>query len=252
MKVRAAVLCGGKGERLRPLTDFFQKTMIPVGSKRRPLLEYIVRLLVHHGVRDVTLLTGYRAEEIEGYFEAGRKFGARITYSRDPTVSGGSANAVANAISNGAIPPCDVLIVCYGDIVSDLDVAGLVRRHVLLKSDITLVLDEGYSLPVGVANVEGEKVVSFEEKPTLKISVSTGNMAMGKRSMKALVEMSRRRKRSDLMTNFVPAMIRRGGSVGAYYIEGFWHDIGTLASYEKLNGELLKKLDFLERSANQD
>ena len=249
MKVRAAILCGGKGERLRPLTDFFQKTMIPVGPKRRPLLEYIVRLLVHHGVMDITLLTGYRAEEIEHYFEGGSRFGAKITYSRDPEELSGSANAVASAIAKGTIAPCDVLIVYYGDIVSDLDVDGLVRTHLSQRSDVTLVLDVGYSLPVGVATVKGGTVVSFREKPNLKISVTTGNMAIGKKSMRVLTEMSERRKRSDLMTNFVPAIIKGGGRVGAYYVKGFWHDIGTIASYEKLNSELMRKLEFLEKGA---
>ena len=197
-------------------------------------------------MRDITLLTGYRAEEIEHYFEGGRKFGARISYSRDPEELSGSASAVANAIAKRAIAPCDILIVYYGDIVSDLDVAGLIRTHVSRGSDVTLVLDIGYSLPVGVAHVIGERVVSLREKPTMKISVTTGNMAIGKKSMQALVEMSGRRKRSDLMTNFVPAIIKQGGKVGAYYMKGFWHDIGTIASYEKLNGELMSKLEFLE------
>jgi mannose-1-phosphate guanylyltransferase len=247
MKISAAILCGGRGERLRPLTDYFQKTMIPIGPKRRPLLEYIVRLLVHNGVREITLLTGHRAEEIEHYFEDGRKFGARITYSRDPEELSGTANAVANAVSKGRIAPCDVLVIYYGDIVSDLDVAELVRTHASRSSDVTLVLDDSYSLPVGVADVKGGSVVSFEEKPTFNISVTTGNMAISKKSIEILLKMSRRRKESDLMTDFVPAVLRTRGKVGAYYMKGFWQDIGTIASYEKLNGELRGKLEFLEK-----
>jgi mannose-1-phosphate guanylyltransferase len=247
MKASAAILCGGRGERLRPLTDYFQKTMIPIGPKRRPLLEYLVKLLVHNGVREITLLTGHRAEEIEHYFESGRKFGAKIAYSRDPDGLSGTANAVANAITKGRIAPCDVLVIYYGDIVSDLDIAELVRTHVSLGSDVTLVLDESYSLPVGVAEVKGGRVVSFKEKPTFDISVTTGNMAIGKKSMGILLKVSKRRRGSDLMTDFVPEVIKNGGKVGAFYMKGFWQDIGTIASYEKLNSELKGKLEFLEK-----
>ncbi len=247
MKVSAAILCGGKGERLRPLTDYFQKTMIPIGPKRRPLLEYIVRLLVHNGVKEITLLTGHRAEEIEHYFEGGQKFRAKITYSRDPVGLGGTANAVANAVAKGRVAPCDVLVIYYGDIVSDLDVAELIRTHVSHGSDVTLVLDDSYSLPVGVAEVKDGRVVTFKEKPRFDISVTTGNMAIGKSSMGILRELSGRREESDLMTDFVPAVIKNGGKVGAYYMKGFWQDIGTIASYEKLNSRLMSKLEFLEK-----
>ena len=75
MVTKAAVLCGGEGTRLRPLSNYFQKTMIPIGSKRKPLLEYVIRLLAHNGIHDVTLLTGYRSDEIEEYFGDGRPLG---------------------------------------------------------------------------------------------------------------------------------------------------------------------------------
>ncbi|MDG6923238.1 MAG: NTP transferase domain-containing protein, partial [Nitrososphaerota archaeon] len=69
MATKTVILCGGEGRRLRPLTNYFQKTMVPIGPRKRPLLEYVVRLLVHHKLRDITMLTGYRAEEIENYFD---------------------------------------------------------------------------------------------------------------------------------------------------------------------------------------
>ena len=84
MVTKAAILCGGEGTRLRPLSNYFQKTMIPIGSKRRPLLEYIVRLIGYNGISDITLLTGYRSEDIEHYFCDGSSFGVNISYSRDP------------------------------------------------------------------------------------------------------------------------------------------------------------------------
>ena len=88
LSIKAAVLCGGEGKRLSPLTNYFQKTMIPIGSRRKPLLEYVVRLLVFHKIPDITMLTGYRAEEIENYFDDESRFGARMNYSRNPDHAG--------------------------------------------------------------------------------------------------------------------------------------------------------------------
>jgi mannose-1-phosphate guanylyltransferase len=123
-RVTAAILCGGRGERLRPLTDFFQKTMVPIGPSKRPLLERVVRLLAFHGIKEIGMLTSYRTEEISGYFGDGSKFGVHVTYSRDPDNRQGSLNAIANAVNNGSVPECDVLLVYYGDVLSDLTLAS--------------------------------------------------------------------------------------------------------------------------------
>src|SRR5579863_5124066 len=129
VRTQAAILCGGRGERLKPLTDYFQKVMIPIGPKKLPLLAYIIALLKHHGVQDITLLTGYRSEDIRAYFGNGSKQEVRITYSEDQEGLKGSLNAVANALRNGAASDCDELLVYYGDVLTDLDVTALLQRH---------------------------------------------------------------------------------------------------------------------------
>jgi len=238
LKVAAAVLCGGRGERLRPLTDFFQKTMIPVGPKKRPLLEYIVRLLSYHGVGSVTMLTGYRTGEIRRYFGDGSAFGVEVRYSRDPQGFKGSLNAVANAIRNGSVRECETLLVYYGDVLSDLNVSELIKVHHAQRADATLVLSKGYRLPVGVAEVKGgRRVVSMQEKPTLDISVTTGCMTLGRKAADLAVRLARR-EMTDLMTHFVPELLRSRANVAAYYTSGLWYDVGTITSYEKLNLEL--------------
>lgn len=71
MRTHGIVLAGGEGTRLRPLTFYFQKCMIPIGSSQKPLLEYVVRLLAYHEIRNITLLVGYKHEQIENYFDLG-------------------------------------------------------------------------------------------------------------------------------------------------------------------------------------
>lgn len=234
---QAAILCGGRGERLKPLTDYFQKVMIPIGPKKLPLLAYIVALMRHHGVTRIALLTGYRSEDIRRYFRDGSQHGVELSYSEDEKGMTGSLNAVANALDKGAISKCDELLVYYGDVLTDLDVTGLLSVHRQTKADATLVLGKGYTLPVGVAEVKEGVVTSFREKPTMDLSVTVGMTVLGPNAMK-LIRGSAGKKKTDLMTDFVPQLIKEGGKVAAFYTNTEWFDVGTVSSFEKLNDEL--------------
>ena len=246
MVTKAAVLCGGEGTRLRPLTNYFQKTMIPIGRKKRPLLEYIVRLLAHNGVHDITLLTGYRSTEIEDYFEDGARLGVKLTYSRDPETAKGSAKSLHHAISSGKLQGFDDLVVYYGDVLSDLKVEQLVANHRKEDAAVSLVLSRDYRLPVGVAHVERGRVVSFSEKPTMPLSVTMGCLVLSKTSLPLLDKITSQEAKSDIMTHFVPAVISAGLRVAPFYIDGFWYDVGTTEAYERLDEHVVSKLRFLD------
>lgn len=247
MVTKAAVLCGGEGTRLRPLTNYFQKTMIPIGSKKRPLLEYIVRLLAYNEIKDITLLTGYRSEEIEGYFEDGSRLGVRLTYSRDPETATGSAHSLYNALVSGKVGGFDELVVYYGDVLSALSVNELVAHHRRKGAALSLVLSRDYKLPVGVAEVDGDKVVSFREKPTLPLRVTVGCLVLSKECVPLLAGVTSTAGSADIMTHFVPVVIDQGLKVSPFYIEGFWYDVGTTEAYEKLDIELVEtNLRFLD------
>lgn len=236
---QAAILCGGRGERLKPLTDYFQKVMIPIGPKKLPLLAYIVALMRHYGVKRIALLTGYRSEDIKRYFGDGSSQKVRISYSEDRPGVTGSLNAVSSAIRSGAVGRCDELIIYYGDILTDLNITDLLETHRDSRADVTLVLDRGYTLPVGVAEVKDGTVTSFKEKPRVDMSVTTGPMVVGRVAMELMAKVAGR-TRADLMTDFIPALLKKGGKVAAYYTTNDWFDVGTVSSFVKLNEELAK------------
>ena len=243
---KAAILCGGEGKRLRPLTQYFQKTMIPIGPKMRPLLEFIVKLMVYHKVPDLVLLSGYKAEEIETYFGDGAKFGAKISYSRDPQGLSGSAQALMHAMGEGKIGAFDELIVYYGDVLSALDVGALLSKHRSAQADMTLVLSKNYTVPVGVAEVEGDRVVGFREKPNLGLHVTMGCLVISNSCVPILQAVTSQGKSRDIMTHFVPSVIERRMNVAPFYLEGFWHDVGSQEAYERLDAaEVKKHLAFL-------
>ena len=234
----AAVLCGGRGERLRPLTDYFQKVMIPIGPRKLPLLAYVIGLLEHHGVGKVALLTGYRSDDIRSYFGDGATYGVKLAYSEDAEDQRGSLNAVANALRNGAISKCDELLVYYGDVLTDLDITALLAKHRSKAADATIVLSKGYTLPVGTAKVgRGGMVSSVHEKPSLDLSVTTGCMVLGPKSM-ALARRVAGRENTDLMTHLLPLLLQKRLKVAAFYTDEPWYDVGTVSNFEKLDAEI--------------
>lgn len=215
--------------------------MVPVGSGRRPLLEYIVKLLVHYNIEDITLLTGYRAEEIRNYFGDGSRFRARINYSLDKKEHKGSGLALSDAVARGLIKNFDTVLIYYGDVLSNINIGDLLARHKDSRAVATLVLARGYTLPVGVAEVERGKLTSFAEKPRLNMDVTTGSMVLSADAISQLRKFVRGKKRVDLMGDFVPELLRERKLIAVYRARGLWHDVGTLENYESLSTTYVDK-----------
>ncbi|RLE74590.1 MAG: hypothetical protein DRJ56_07215 [Thermoprotei archaeon] len=232
--VRAAVLCGGVGKRLRPLTYYFQKAMIPVGKRQKPLLEYVIALLRRHGLRDVVLLVGYKAEQIRNYFEDGSRFGVRLTYVHDDPQYRGTAGALYNAYARGHLR-ADHVLVYYGDILSNVNLSELLDYHIINHSAATLALSRGYRVRVGVAHLDADgRVTKFEEKPQLELPVSIGVLVLSARSFRYLEEVVAEHESPDVMSHLIPLMIERGERVMGYVTDAFWYDVGSIERYEKL------------------
>ena len=246
MLAKAAVLCGGEGTRLRPLTRDRQKTMMEIGPNQRPLLEYIVRLLAYHGLTDITLLTGYKSEQIVKHFSFGSRFGVRLVYSKDTEAIRGSAQSLAQAIRSGKIGEFDELVIYYGDILSALNIRDLLEHHRSAAAAMTLVLTRDHRVQVGVAKVAGDRVVEFEEKPTLALNTTVGCLVISKDTV-PILEAVTSGGGTDIMTHFVPAVISSGMKVSPFYMDCFWQDIGTIESFDKLDDALIEeKLKFLD------
>jgi mannose-1-phosphate guanylyltransferase len=235
----AAILCGGRGERLKPLTNDLQKAMLPVGPKSLPLLTYILSLLKHHGITEIALLGGYRAEDIKRHFGDGSRHGVELTYSEDPEGLKGSLNALAHALRESSLGESKDLLVYYGDMLLDLEIPKLLATHRKASAQATLVLGSGYSLPVGVAEVKGEYVTSFSEKPKMDLSVTTGMMVLGSEAL-ALARETAGPKKTDIMSHLIPRLLQKGAKVAAFYTSKEWFDVGTFSSYERLNEELAR------------
>jgi mannose-1-phosphate guanylyltransferase len=229
------VLCGGEGKRLRPLTYYFQKAMIPIGSQQKPLLEYIVRLLRFHGITRIVMLIGYKGEQIRNYFDNGERLGVKITYVWDNPEYSGNGGALLNAYLQGHFRGARHLLIYYGDILSDINLTELMQLHKEGGFAATLALSPNYRVAVGVAEVEGNEVVRMIEKPPLGKPVTMGVLAVKTDSLVYLKELGEERREIDIMGDFVRLLLERKQRVGAYLTNSYWLDLGTTEVYEKLD-----------------
>lgn len=244
--MKAIVLAGGEGTRLRPLSFYFQKCMMPLGRQGKPLMEYIVRLLCHHGICDVKVLVGAHAEQITNYFEDGSRFGARMTYHLDQPDLKGTGNAVLPALT--AAGDEDVMIF-YGDILSNIDLGRMLALHREAGADLTLALARDFPIPVGVADVTDADgplatVHGFREKPRIDMPVNIGIYIV---RAAAFADMRTEPDGVlDLNAHLIPRLIDEGGKVRGYLTNEFWYDVGSIERLEKLSDDMVaSEMSFL-------
>jgi len=241
-QVKGLILCGGTGTRLRPITYYFQKTMIPIGLKQKPLLEYVIRLLSFHGISDLAFLVNYKAEQIVNYFDDGSRFGVRVSYIHDAPKLGGTAGSVLNAYRQGAATIKDTLLVYYGDIVTTINLKDLLNYHSSRHALATVALALGFTVRVGLADLDRKgKIRGFVEKPKLEKPVSIGIMVLDGETLKDIEQLHRKKRRVDLMKDLIPNLVENGKPVYGYLSKTFWYDVGSTEAYEKLDHRSVDK-----------
>ena len=230
--IKAAILCGGQGSRLRPLTYYFQKTMLPIGRRQKPMLEYVLKYIRSSGIRDATLLVGYKAEQIINYFGGGSSVGMKLSYSRDSPKLEGNGGALFNAFSKGLFDGYDDVLVYYSDILTTLDLRKMVEEHRTHKNVATLAVASSYRLPVGVAHIGKDGVIErMDEKPNIGLNVGIGIMLIKTAAIGQITSMG---SRVDIMGDLLKRLTE-GGRVGSFVTNDFWLDLGSLDVYEKLD-----------------
>jgi mannose-1-phosphate guanylyltransferase len=249
-EVTGVVLCGGLGSRLRPLTYYFQKVMLPIGSAQKPILEYILRSLKKTGINDALLLASYKFEQIKNYFDDGSSLGMNLSYIMDEPDYRGSGGALLNAWKRGNIPEDSTMLIYYGDIITKLDLKKLLYQHEEDSAVATLAVAKGFKVPVGVASMEGKKIVSFKEKPEIDINVGVGIMALETKAIEVLENMheSEHKDSIDIMGDLLTRLIGKGEKVEGFLFDDFWLDVGSIEAYEKVDPKKFDEIfaDLLE------
>ena len=248
LAVKGIITAGGMGTRFKPLTNYLQKCMIPIGDKEKPILEYIIRLYKHHDVKDLVLLVGYRYLQIENYFDHGERFGVNLTYIEDKPGWKGSANALLNAYNEDAFTKTDTLVVYYGDIVSNINLDEMLKQHLKTGAKVTVALTTGLKINEGTAEVDGTWITTFKEKPQLDTKASIGILVLEGSVIEDMLELHNAGQfmSFDLMGDVIQYLVKRKQKVGAYLTNAFWYDVGSIERYERLSNERLsEELGFL-------
>lgn len=228
--VKAVILAGGKGTRLRPYTTSFPKPLMPIGNK--PVLEIIVRQLKSQGIDQIVMMVGYLSELIMAYFGNGGRFGVDITYSKEeqPLGTVGGLSLISDVLD-------DTFLMINGDTLTSLNFLDLIRQHDNSRAIATVALKERQTtVDFGVVELNGNnEVAEYREKPTLVSLVSTGVNVMSPRVLD-YIEFS---QYLDFPT-LVRKLVSNGQTVKGYVFDGYWLDIGRPDDYEKANDEISK------------
>jgi NDP-sugar pyrophosphorylase family protein len=221
------LLAGGKGMRLRPITEHIPKPLVEVGG--RPILERIVSDLRDAGFRRFFLSVGYRADMIQDHFGDGSAFGVSITYLHEDQPLG-----TAGALGLFPEPPTLPFLVMNGDLLTAVDPRLLLDYHAGLGAEATMCV-RGFdvTVPYGVVKRAGHRFISIEEKPVQNFFVNAGIYALSP----SVLDLVERGGRLD-MPELFERLAAKGREAAVYPLREYWLDIGRPAELDQARTEV--------------
>lgn len=236
--MQALILAGGKGTRLRPLTVYTPKPIVPVLN--RPFLLYQIEILRRAGIKDITLSLSYQPDKIEDILDNGTEYGVNLRYVTEPSPmgTGGAYKFAAEQIR-------ETTVVFNGDILTDLDIFKVIAFHQQNQAEATIVLTpvENPSAYGLVETDEESKVLQFLEKPKPEeISLlTTKNINAGIYILEpSILDTIPAGENYSFEYNVFPELLnRRKAFYGFLMKENYWRDIGTPQSYLEAHHDFL-------------
>jgi mannose-1-phosphate guanylyltransferase / phosphomannomutase len=232
--MKAVVMAGGEGTRLRPLTSNQPKPMVPIVGK--PCMEHIVELLRAHGFEDVVVTLAFMPQAIRGYFGTGEAHGLDIRYSVEETPAGtaGSVKLAEEALD-------EPFLVISGDALCDIDLTALVDFHRTHEALVTIALksvDNPLEFGIVVTDEDG-RIERFLEKPSWsQVFTDTINTGIYVVEPEVLREIPTDRP-YDFSKELFPRLLEKGKRLYGWVAEGYWQDIGNLDQYRQANFDAL-------------
>ncbi|NLM43823.1 MAG: nucleotidyl transferase [Clostridiales bacterium] len=247
IKIKAVIMAGGKGTRLRPLTCGIPKPMVPIFDK--PVMEYTIKLLKHRGIKKIGVTLAYLPQVIMDYFRDGSDYGVNITYfiESTPLGTGGSVRNTGGFLDS-------TFIVISGDALTDINLINAYEFHKKMKSKATLVLKkEPVPIEYGVVITDDEnRIIRFLEKPSwgevFSDTVNTGIYILEPEVM----EYYKPGDNFDFSKDLFPKLLEDDVPMYGYITEDYWCDIGNLASYRQVHFDILDKKVNIEIEAEEN
>jgi mannose-1-phosphate guanylyltransferase / phosphomannomutase len=232
--VKAVVMAGGEGTRLRPLTSNQPKPMVPIVGK--PCMEHIVELLKEHGFDDIVVTLAFMPQAIRGYFGAGESQGVSIRYSVEESPMG-TAGSVK--LAEGVLD--EPFLVISGDALCDIDLGALVGFHREKEALVTIGLksvDNPLEFGIVVTDDDG-RIERFLEKPSwgqvFTDTINTGIYVLDPEVLRHVPE----GQPFDFSKELFPLLLEMGRPLYGYIADGYWQDIGNLDQFKQANFDAL-------------
>lgn len=225
--MHAVILAGGKGVRLRPYTTSLPKPLVPIGDEFS-ILEIIMRQLADYGFQTVTLAIGHLGQLIRAYVGDGRQWGLDVEYHAETSPLGTIGPLL---LMRDSLP--EHCLVMNGDVLTDLDMAEVLRTHVDSGTPLTVATyARQVRIDFGVLTTERGRIVEFQEKPTIDYRVSMGIYGLSREALRPY--------QPGLPLGFdelVLDLLRRGQNPHEFRFAGHWLDIGRPDDYDRANAE---------------
>jgi dTDP-glucose pyrophosphorylase len=227
LPVDALIMAGGRGERLKPLTDTTPKPLLLVGNK--PIIEYNIDRLNTYGIDDVWISIRYLGEQIETHFGNGQSKSMRIHYVNEHEALGtaGALSLVNNFVH-------EYILMMNSDLLTNIDLESFFLFFEEQEADFAVAcIPYEVNVPYAVMETENNIVTGFVEKPTYTHYSNAGIYLM-KRSAADLVP----KNVAFDATHLMEALIKQGKKVVSYPFMGYWLDIGRREDYERAQRDI--------------
>jgi mannose-1-phosphate guanylyltransferase/phosphomannomutase len=232
--MKAVIMAGGEGTRLRPLTSNQPKPMLPMANI--PMMEHVVNLLRQHGFEDIVVTVAFMANAIRTYFGDGSEFGVRMVYATEATPLG-----TAGSVRNAKDELDERFLVISGDVLTDIDLTQVVAFHEKRGALATLALkavDNPLEFGIVITREDGS-IERFLEKPTwgqvFSDTINTGIFVLEPEIFDFIPE----GRPVDFSGESFPAVLEAGKPLYGYVADGYWEDVGTLEAYLRAHQDIL-------------
>ncbi|MDF3003184.1 MAG: alcohol dehydrogenase [Bacillota bacterium] len=216
------IMAGGLGKRLSPLTDHCPKPMLNIGGK--PILETMLINLIEQGFRRFCVSVHYKAEQIQGYFGDGTKWGVEIRYIQEDVMLG-----TAGALSLFPVKTDKPILVMNGDILTKLSMDQMLAFHEAHQAQATVaVRSYDYQVPYGVIKASRDRLIGFEEKPIYSSLVNAGIYTINPE----VIERIPKNTCFD-MDQLLKKMLQEEAPLAVFPIREYWIDIGTMKEFDR-------------------
>ncbi len=232
--MKAVIMAGGEGTRLRPLTSNQPKPMMPLAN--RPMMEHIVRLLKEHGFDEIVVTLAFLPQSIRTYFGDGSEFGVRMVYATEETPLG-----TAGSVLNARQELTERFLVISGDVLTDFDLGEIVRFHDENKALATIglkAMENPLEFGIVITREDGS-IERFLEKPTwgqvFSDTINTGIYVLEPDIFDAIPA----GESVDFSGDVFPKLLADGAALYGYVAEGYWEDVGTIDAYIRAHRDVL-------------